>query len=171
MTSFYFPVGHPSDPECRKDLRNGTINQAANEVPSFPNGAESGHACGWMGGSNLALELSNFYPEKKFTQPSPLKEVDLKFPVFIMTIKGSQCIHAELKQNCPAAPAARALYSPSLHRASAVLLKAALGSGHLSKGYENGMHIRLGIRVFTPSFWGSGLKPVTWLHGAMGKGL
>lgn len=110
MTSFYFPVGHPSDPECRKDLRNGTINQATNEVPSFPYGAESGHACGWMAGSNPTLELSNFYPEKKFTQPSPLKEVDLKFPVFIITIKGSQYIHAELKQSCPAA---RALYSPS----------------------------------------------------------
>lgn len=36
MTSFHFPVGHPSDPECRKDLGNGTIHQAADKVHSFP---------------------------------------------------------------------------------------------------------------------------------------
>lgn len=36
MTSFYFPMGHPSEPECRKDLGLGAIDQAADKVPSFP---------------------------------------------------------------------------------------------------------------------------------------
>lgn len=34
MASFYFPVGHPSEPECRKGLWNRTINQLT-RLPDF----------------------------------------------------------------------------------------------------------------------------------------